>query len=63
MARMVPREGQLVSELTGLPGGGRSNGLDTAHYKTYITFNSNDDAVVINGVADRSDAINNRYDN
>ena len=41
MVRMLPREAELVSEWTGLPGDERferSNGLDTALYKkdTYI---------------------------
>ena len=42
MARMFPGEAEFVSELTGLPGGeslqrfDRSNGLDTAPYKTYL---------------------------
>ena len=44
IARMLPGEAELVSEWTGLPGGGakiikrfeRSNGLDTALYKNYL---------------------------
>ena len=43
MARMLPREAELVSERTGLQGGGqsvkrfeRSNGGDTALYKNYL---------------------------
>ena len=43
LARMLPREAELVSEWTGLPGEAkrvnrfeRSNGLDTALYKNYL---------------------------
>ena len=45
MARMLPGEAEVVSEWTGLPGEAkivkcfeRSNGLDTALYKTTFTF-------------------------
>ena len=45
MARMLPREVELVAERTGLRGGGhsvkcfeRSNGLDTALYKNIHFF-------------------------
>ena len=45
MTRMLPGEAELVSEWTGLPGRAksvqrfeRSNGLDTALYKTTFTF-------------------------
>ena len=45
MARMIPGEAELVSELTGLPGRAknvkrfeRSNGLDTRYIKTSFTF-------------------------
>ncbi len=43
LSRMLPREAELVSEWTGLPGEAkgvkrfeRSNGLDTALYKNYL---------------------------
>ena len=51
LARMLPGEAEVVSELTGLPGEAksvkrfeRSNGLDTALYKNYLyllTISSN----------------------
>ena len=52
MARMLPREAELVSELTGLAGMAkrvqrfeRSRGLDTALYKNYLYLFLNNQSI------------------